>query len=240
MKIDTSIQAAHLGSRLFDAAGKPIITGICLHDTAGSGTHNDTKYLANPSDGRVVSVDFTVEREGFVYQLNPDLRKHCTWHAGRATRWLWNGRKFLNRGVTQTLIGIELVQKNNLSMSPIWPDVQLKAVADLCLFLCSEFGLKKEQITTHSKVITDGSRSDPRQFPFDSFWFFFNREANAPAVNPKAPDLGSPIMYVVKPGDSLWKISKQFGRSIEDIKHLNGIAAASNLILPGQTLVIQK
>lgn len=45
------------------------------------------------------------------------------------------------------------------------------------------------------------------------------------------------IMYVVKKGDSLWKIAKKFGSSVEDIARTNGIED-ENLIMPGQKLFI--
>lgn len=45
------------------------------------------------------------------------------------------------------------------------------------------------------------------------------------------------LMYIVKPGDSLWKIAKQFGSSIEDIARTNGIED-ENIIHPGQKIFI--
>lgn len=239
-EIRTNIRAVHLGKRLI-LGGVPFIAGICLHDTAGTGTHNDTLYLANPGDGRIVSVDYTVERNGDIYELNPDVKNKCTWHAGRATRFQVLGRILKNREVTQSLIGIEIVHKANPALqNPIWPDEQVQAVAELCFYLCNRYGLSKDRITTHAKIITDGSRTDPRNFPFEAFWFHFNRAANTPAINPPAPEMSAAITYVVKPGDSLWKISKQFGKSIEELKSLNGIDSRSDLITPGQSLVIQK
>ncbi len=240
MQILTSLRAKHLGSRLI-LDGRHFIGGICLHDTAGSGTHNDTLYLANPSDGRTVSVDYTVERNGDVYELNPDVARRCTFHAGRATSYRTGGRVFKNRAATQVLIGIELVHRANpATQPPVWPDDQVKAAAELCVFLCDRYGLTKDQITTHQKIITDGSRTDPRNFPFEAFWIYFNRGANTPAVNPVAPDLAAgSTTYTVQAGDSLWKIGKQFGKSIEELKLTNGISTASNLITPGQVLIVR-
>jgi N-acetyl-anhydromuramyl-L-alanine amidase AmpD len=149
------------------------ILGIVLHDTAGSGLHNDTRYLANPGDGRKVSVDFTVERDGSVWQLNPDLKKYCCSHAGRATKF----KGYFNASVNHTTVGIEIVQKADLSLRPLYPDAQVKAVADLCVWLCAEFKLDKADITTHRQIITDRSRIDPRQFPFEGdsgFWALFH------------------------------------------------------------------
>ena len=242
MNIFKNLKARYLGNRLtFD--GRPFIGGICLHDTAGAGTHNDTLYLANPGDGRKVSVDYTVERNGDIYQLNPDVLRKCTFHAGRATKWTAGGRLFRNQGVTQVLIGIELNHKANASaMLPIWPVEQVQAVAELCSYLCETYGLKKEQITTHAKIIQDGSRTDPRDFPFDSFWFYFNKRAAGPDEgDTTAPGPGNqPTIYTVAPGDALWKIANKFRTTIEALKTLNGINQASNLIHPGQKLVIRK
>lgn len=158
----------------FTGVRRTPVLGVVLHDTAGTGKHNDTLYLANPGDGRTVSTDFTVERDGSIWKLNPDLRSRCTFHAGRATEW----RGFKNSQVNSVLIGIEIVQKADLSLRPIYPSEQVAAVANLCAWLVREFGLRGADITTHRQIITDGSRSDPRQFPFDGpegFWVLFWR-----------------------------------------------------------------
>lgn len=165
---NATLRARHLRDR----PGR--VLGVVLHDTAGNGTHNDTLYLANPSDGRTVSVDFTVERDGGIWKLNPDLNRFCCIHAGRATAW----RGLRNHRVNQATVGIEIVQKNNLSLLPLYPTAQVRAVARLCAWLVTQFSLETSAITTHQAIITDGSRSDPRRFPFDGpegFWFFFRQ-----------------------------------------------------------------
>lgn len=45
------------------------------------------------------------------------------------------------------------------------------------------------------------------------------------------------VIYIVKKDDSLWKIAKEFGSTIEDIARTNGIED-ENLIMPGQKLFI--
>jgi N-acetyl-anhydromuramyl-L-alanine amidase AmpD len=145
------------------------VLGIVLHDTAGSGTHNDTKYLSNPQDGRKVSVDFTVERDGSIWKLNPDLRSYYCNHAGRATSW----HGFKNSRVNAVTIGIEIVQKSDLSLIPLYTNAQVGAVANLCAWLSATYSIDNSNITTHRQIITDGSRSDPRKFPFEDFWTFY-------------------------------------------------------------------
>ena len=212
------------------AKGPRKVVGIILHDTAGSGTHNDTKYLANPGDGRKVSVDFTVERDGSIWQLNPDLGNGWTYHAGRATSF----KGLHNAQVTKGCIGIEIVQKARIQdMSPTYTEAQVKSVAELCAFLCDAFNLSKSDITTHQKVITDGSRSDPRLFPWASFWGYF---ANATLESANA----HAIFHIVVKGDTLWGIANKYNTTIEDIKSLNAMETASTLIEVGQKIQVTR
>ena len=46
-------------------------------------------------------------------------------------------------------------------------------------------------------------------------------------------------MYIVKKDDTLWKIAKEFGSTVDDIVRANGIED-ENLIQPGQKLYIPK
>lgn len=47
------------------------------------------------------------------------------------------------------------------------------------------------------------------------------------------------LMYIVKKDDSLWKIAKEFGSTVDDIVRANGIED-ENMIYPGQKLFIPK
>lgn len=47
------------------------------------------------------------------------------------------------------------------------------------------------------------------------------------------------VLYIVKKDDTLWKIAKQFGSTIDDIARTNGIEDV-NLIIPGQKLYIPR
>jgi len=234
LTIERSLTAKFRGTR------SGAVVGVVLHDTAGSGTHNDTKYLANPGDGRKVSVDFTVERDGSIWQLNPNLVKDACFHAGRATSF----KGLRNREVTLRTVGIEIVQKAALNLSPTYTPSQVEATAKLCAALCGEFKLAASDITTHAAVITDGSRTDPRKFDFDAFWVAFRKalgqgdEADASLDMAKIaePKKATESIYTVVSGDTLTKIAKKFDVTIKAIKERNNLK--SDLILVEQQLVI--
>ena len=47
------------------------------------------------------------------------------------------------------------------------------------------------------------------------------------------------VIYIVKNGDTLWNIAKEFGSTVDGIARVNGIEN-KNLIMPGQKLYIPK
>lgn len=204
---------------------------IVLHDTAGSGSPSDVDYLAHDPEHRGVSVDFVVTKDGTAWQLNNDLAGHCTYHAGRKTAF--RGR--FNGGVNQHSIGIEISQKADMKgLNPAYPEAQVKIVAQVCRDLCTRFGLTKNDITTHSKIITDGSRTDPRSFPWTQFWAYFD---GGDDVQPVAHADGI-IYHTVAEGDTLWGLANTYHTTIEQIKARNGMNTASNIITLGQRLIV--
>lgn len=146
---------------------------IVFHDTSGSGTHNDTLYLANPGDGRPVSACFTIERDGTIYKLNPQIKLMYSWHAGRNTRW----HSLRDGAVNRYSVGIEMCRAASGKLQPEWPTIQVHRAAWLSAWLCGELQLGPESITTHRQLVWDGSRSDPVRFPFEGdrgFWAQFH------------------------------------------------------------------
>lgn len=207
---------------------------IVIHDTAGSGTKGDMEYLRDDPEHRGVSVDFVILRDGTIFQLNPDLHRYSTGHAGRNTKF----RQWKNNEVNVRAIGIELSHHVRESQNPNWPGEQVKAVAELCRSLCTEFGLTEGDITTHAKIITDGSRTDPRHFPFDSFWAIFRGLSTVTGNEIVGPmDF---IDHTVVAGDTLYNLAVKYGTSIEAIKALNNMETPSTRIDVDQVLKIRR
>jgi N-acetyl-anhydromuramyl-L-alanine amidase AmpD len=110
-----------------------------------------------------VSSDFTVERSGAIYKLNPQLRIYCTWHAGNLTRW----HALRDGAINRYSIGIEICQPARQEPVNPYPFEQVRAVAWLCAWLSQEFKIDRAAITTHRDLSYTGRRSDPRRFPFE-------------------------------------------------------------------------
>jgi N-acetyl-anhydromuramyl-L-alanine amidase AmpD len=229
-KISAEYRAKNLGRR---RGASPEF--IVLHDTAGNGALGDVKYLANDPEDRGVSVDFVIPKTGDIYQLNPDLAQFFTYHAGRKT----NFRNYANAEVNRHSIGIEIGQTTKLPMSgPIYSSDQVHAVAVVCAMLCHTFDLDKSDITTHSKIIRDGSRSDPRQFPWNQFWMYFDNES----IEQGNERLAQPTIHTVVQGETLYGLSVKYLTSVESIKALNpgDFDGPSTTIKPGQRLIVKE
>lgn len=240
IEVSRAYTCVNLGVR----PAKPGIRAIILHDTAGNGGHGDTKYLAQDPEKRGIGVDFTVERDGTVYQLNPVLSEFYTSHAGRNTALVVGSVGYKNKSVNLVTVGIEICQKADLSLIPMWPSQQVTAAAALCVDLCRRFGLTKADITTHRNIITDGSRSDPRKFPFTQFWETYNELALSVSgqgiASDKRPPLPShPLKHTVVEGDTLYSLSRRYKTPVEHIKALNNRNEASNVINVGEELIVR-
>jgi N-acetyl-anhydromuramyl-L-alanine amidase AmpD len=231
MNINTSLRAKNLRHK----AGR-VIHGIVLHDTAGSGTSGDVGYLANDPEHRGVSVDYVITRDGVIWKLNPDPANNYTFHAGRHTKF----HDWLNGSVNAVTIGIELSHKANPALqTPEWPKEQVEAAADLCKMLCETYHIAVSDITTHQKIITDRTRTDPRNFPFPQFWARFNGDDDMVVHNSVPTADTSVTKYTVVDGDTLWGLAQKFSTTVEAIKHMNNMNTASNTIVVGQSLRVK-
>jgi LysM repeat protein len=65
----------------------------------------------------------------------------------------------------------------------------------------------------------------------------YYRELCGPEKSPTPMPAPAGRVYVVKPGDVLWKIARRYGTTVQGLAARNNLADP-NLILPGQELTI--
>lgn len=62
-------------------------------------------------------------------------------------------------------------------------------------------------------------------------------ETNLPLSQPQTPSAGKNEIYIVQPGDSLWKIATKYNLTVEELVAFNQIKNPG-LIYPGQKIII--
>ena len=145
-----------LPSRCYDAKSTLKASAIVLHATASS-TYDSARsaYLE-----RGLSVHFTVDKQGRIYQNVPE--EHPAYHAGASQ---WKDEEWANRFA----FGIEMVNRNvamdegNTSDFDEYPMPQVSAVLDLVLYLAKRHRIPWKRILTHA-LVSPGRKYDPAGF----------------------------------------------------------------------------
>lgn len=108
---------------------------ILVHNTATEASaESNCKYFG--SGNRNSSADFFIDRNGAIYQFNPDLRVYYSWHCGDGA-----GRY----GITnQNSIGIECV-----SAGTEFTQAQKDSLRELIASLRSQFGIPAANVKRH-------------------------------------------------------------------------------------------
>lgn len=109
-----------------------------------------------------VSAHFLVQRDGSIVQLVP--LSHEAWHAGRSTL---AGRDYCNK----FCFGVELVA----TPSDVFTGAQYDSAAQLCAWLCDEFGISPLMISRHRDVRAEWNKrhalkAAPAKFDPNSNW----------------------------------------------------------------------
>ena len=106
-----------------------------------------------------VSTHYLISKRGTIYQMVED--KNVAWHAGKS-RW----EKDVN--LNSKSIGIEIVNNGN----EIFPNNQIKKLAELLKFLKKKYKIKKKYVLGHSHIAPKRKIDPGPMFP----WNFLSKK----------------------------------------------------------------
>ena len=101
-----------------------------------------------------VSAHYLISKRGTIYQMVED--QNVAWHAGKS-RW----EKDVN--LNSKSIGIEIVNNGN----EIFPNNQIKKLADLLKFLKKKYKIKKKYVLGHSHIAPKRKIDPGPMFPWN-------------------------------------------------------------------------
>ena len=104
-----------------------------------------------------VSCHYVIGEHGEILQLVPEVRR--AWHAGKS---YWAGETDMN----SVSIGIELVNGGHDFGMPAYPEVQIRALIDLCHDIGSRHAIPPTRILAHSDVAPLRKRDPGERFPW--------------------------------------------------------------------------
>jgi hypothetical protein len=225
-------------------AGKTIVPkGVMVHST---GANNPwLKRYVGPDDGLIGKNTYNNHWN----QDRPDGRQVCV-HAfigkladGSIAAYQtlpWNMRGWHCGGSgNDSYIGFEICE-DGLTDSAYFNAVYREA-AELCAYLCKEYGLTEKDVICHSEGYKLGIASNHSDVMHWFPRFGKSMDAFRAEVRKLLEDTGNSKTYIVKKGDSLWGIArKQLGSGARypEIMTLNSLS--STAIYPGQVLKIPK
>jgi N-acetylmuramoyl-L-alanine amidase len=225
-------------------AGKTIVPkGVMVHST---GANNPwLKRYVGPDDGLLGKNPYNNHWN----QDRPDGREVCV-HAFigkladgsiaayQTLPWNMHGWHCGGSG-NDTHIGFEICE-DGLNDVSYFAAVYREA-AELCAYLCKEYGLTEKNVICHSEGYKLGIASNHSDVMHWFPRFGKSMDAFRADVRRLLEDAGSPKTYIVQKGDSLWGIArKQLGSGARypEIMSLNSLS--STAIYPGQVLKIPK
>ena len=191
-------------------------TMLILHYTGLPTIERSIEVLADPR-GKV-SCHYVVALDGRITQMVAEQKRG--WHAGVS---IWRGESDIN----SASIGIEIQNAGHDAGNPAFPAVQMLAVRDLCLDICSRHAILPEGILAHSDV-APARKKDPGE-RFDWPWL-----ANAGVGHWVAPEMiGGPgrVLAVGDQGEAVRDMQRLLAAYGYGIEQSGMFDAASELVV---------
>ncbi|WP_439616342.1 N-acetylmuramoyl-L-alanine amidase [Shinella sp.] len=128
---------------------------ILLHYTGMATADGALKWLRAPESQ--VSCHYFVHEDGRVEQLVREADR--AWHAGKS---IWKGEADIN----SASIGIEIANAGHPGGLPDFPEMQVKAVVELCLDCGRRWEIAPERVLAHSDVAPIRKVDPGEKFPW--------------------------------------------------------------------------
>jgi N-acetylmuramoyl-L-alanine amidase len=129
---------------------------ILLHYTGMETADGALKWLRAPESQ--VSCHYFVHEDGRIEQLVREADR--AWHAGKSA---WKGEVDIN----SASIGIEIANAGHPGGLPDFPEIQVKAVVELCLDCGRRWKIAPERVLAHSDVAPIRKVDPGEKFPWD-------------------------------------------------------------------------
>lgn len=129
---------------------------IILHYTGMSDDDQAVSWLCN--EQAEVSSHYFVHQDGRILQFVPEERR--AWHAGKS---FWAGETDIN----SCSIGIEIANAGHPGGLPLFPNVQIEAVIELCRDCGERWSVPAERVLAHSDVAPVRKVDPGENFPWD-------------------------------------------------------------------------
>jgi N-acetylmuramoyl-L-alanine amidase CwlA len=198
------------------------VKGIVIHWVANPNTTaaNNRNFFESRKLGTkgFGSAHFIVGQVGEIIQCMP--LEEIAYHVGSNT-YTADAKSRLGGYPNELTLGIECC---HIDWDGNMKDATYKSVVELTAHLLKQFGLGIDDIWTHQEVV--GWKDCHRLFYknpslYTKFKNDVDREMRGTnVVTPPAPK-DIPNTYVMKAGDTLYSISRQFGVSVTELKRLN-------------------
>jgi N-acetylmuramoyl-L-alanine amidase len=131
------------------------ITCIVLHYTGMETGALALERLCDPS--AKVSSHYMIDEAGVIYRLVDEEKR--AWHAGVS---YWRGE----RGLNNSSIGIEIVNKGHEHGYEEFPKPQIKAIIALCKDIVARHNLNPQAIVAHSDIAPNRKQDPGEMFPW--------------------------------------------------------------------------
>lgn len=199
---------------------------------SGSGNSSLAKYANNH-----FGIKCTSDWKGKAYYKDDDQNNDCFRVYKDAKESFKDHSTFLKRKRYSSLFELDKNDYKNWALglknagyatNPKYPDLLINVIEKYSLHQYDQSETEREKINREDRVFAEINANIPLE----------NKKFTPVAIAPKDPPASNETYYMVKQGDTLFKIAQQYKLTVDELKALNKLT--NNNIKIGQKLLIVK